>query len=1197
MSETAGQSGTPESLRQRTWRRFLKAPDGKLVDDLYAPGLRIAWRYDRCCSYFSSTVLAAASRGFGPFIQRVLDMGDQLPKPPIRLVVNEELIAADLQALHESGDTRPLEELLLKRLRKPKELLEKQRLGMLAWLAREGWLEVRVGVMRHGAGIVHAKFGLIRDSNGDAVVFSGSGNESASGLVANYERLEVSSSWDDPERAEEYAQEFEQLWTDTHPDVHIVPLPEAVRLKLIKMAPEEPPVTEPDLAVERQRAAMLWRFITEAPFFPDGDATCDETALVRMWPHQAKVISDVAAAWPDGRLLCDEVGMGKTVEAILILRRLLAGRGVRRALILLPAGLVVQWQGELREKGGLVVPRLEGTTTLVAPDGSVTRVESLAEALRQDVLLMSRETARVENNLNMLLEAEPWDLVLLDESHAARRRAQEEGEFNSGNLLLTLLRRLQLRCRTRGIMLLSATPMQTQPWEPWDLLQVLGEGGAWLADFSGVRTYYQAIRELQGGQCGQKTARETAHIIAADPAYPPLDGVDPRDGAGVARLLSFAPISRRPELAAWLRRGSPLTRRMHRNTRGTLRDYYQRGMLDSPPPARRVLDLEYDFDTQAERDVYNAVSAYIEKRFEELENDKPGKGFVMTIYRRRASSSPEALKRSLGRRRDGLQQVASRRAYDLVLASSDVPEALDADEVPEGSGKVPASLPTDPAIARKELVEVEGLLERLEGLHGHDSKREHFFGVLRRVTDDGRAVLVFTEYTDTMDYLRESVIGHYGNQVGCYSGDGGQVWTGTAWSRVSKERITALVREGDLRLLICTDAASEGLNLQAAGALINYDLPWNPSRVEQRIGRIDRIGQQHAEVLVANIFLANSVDDRVYRALRERCGLFEHFVGSMQPVLARARRMLLGQEHEDLAALIQEAAEVEKDPLAGETYVESPAGAVDAGQPAVTVSDIVEALASLPEIGDVTRRVKGTPPVFSLKVPGQKPVRLAASPAMLDEDESLTPVSPTAPVLRELASYLHRTGEHLPLVTGSYEDGAFRTTVAYWIHGTKAYLVQTMQQLRDLLNAWDGQYADPAKWVGVQRRAVSNARKLVGERVIHATEQEAASRERQIEAVRLRLKRELGRYLVCQTRGDASDLNAVLYGELNKDGAGTRRLRVVFERIGGYPEWDGNLCQELEEWHAGLSEPQRQTRLLGSPLDAALADPRWEMQG
>ena len=335
-------------------------------------------------------------------------------------MVNEELAAEDVQAMTETGNSSQLEEHLLRRFKNSKEALEKDRLGMLAWLVKQGLLEVRVGVMRSGGGIVHAKFGIMTDEASDAVVFSGSGNESAQGLLANYEQLEVSTSWEDLNRHQEYTREFESPWKNTHSDVYTVTLPEALRLKLVKFAPREAPVVEPSTALARQKAAMIWKFIVEAPYLPNGAAACDATAMVDLWPHQRRVVEETAKAWPDGRLLCDEVGMGKTIEAILILRRLMAGRGVRRVLVLLPAGLLKQWQAELREKGGMIFPRLEGTSQLVWPDDRAEKVGSLAEALEQDVLLMSRETARTENNMPYLLAAEPWDLVLMDEAHTPR---------------------------------------------------------------------------------------------------------------------------------------------------------------------------------------------------------------------------------------------------------------------------------------------------------------------------------------------------------------------------------------------------------------------------------------------------------------------------------------------------------------------------------------------------------------------------------------------------------------------------------------------------------------------------------------------------------------------------------------------------------------------------------------------------------
>lgn len=1060
MPSTAG-------LRSRVWTRFLQGPDPLLLDELYVPGLTEAVRYDRCCAYFSSTVLAAAARGFGRLIQRLIAMGNDAPKPAVRLIVNEELSREDVRTMVETGDTRRLEETLKKHFKNPKDVLERQRLAMLGWLVKEGLLSVRVGVMRHGTGIVHGKYGIMTDPVGDAIVFAGSGNESTQGLVGNYEQLEVSTSWGDAERYENYRKEFDLLWKDNHADVHTVTLPEALRLKLIKFAPKEPPVVEPSNALDRQKAAMIWQYIVEAPFFPDGGDTCDATAMVDLWPHQRHVVEEIANAWPDGRLLCDEVGMGKTIEAILVLRRLMAGRGVRRALVLVPAGLSKQWQGELREKGGLIVPRLEGINKLVWPDESEQRVEGLADALKEDVLLLSRETARTERNLPTMLETEPWDIVLLDEAHAARRRKQEEGEFNTGNLLLNLLRQLQLRRRARGILFLSATPMQTHPWEPWDLLGVLGEGGAWLADFSAVRSYYEAIASIRSGQCSMETASTAAAVIVGDKEFPDLQGRlgTMMDQRSLANQLAFTRPGNREEVADWLRQASPLARRMHRNTRTTLRRYHQAGLLKSPPPHRQVSDIKYDYRDAREREAYDAITGYIDKRFEELEGEKAGKGFVMTVYRRRAASSPFALRESLRRRREGLELVIRQRACLWDVNRGDTPEDMDFDDLPEGDieGRISAALPDDPEVARRERDEVDSLSGSLRALGACDSKRDAFFTILRHATDDGRPALVFTQYTDTMMYLRESLVGHYDQRLGCYSGAGGAIWNGMEWKIVTKDAITRALSEGQLSVLICTDAASEGLNLQAAGAVINYDLPWNPSKVEQRIGRIDRIGQKYADVRVVNLFLTDSVDEQVYAVLRQRCRLFEHFVGSMQPVLARARRMLMGQEPVNPEILTAQASEVEQDNLMREMYLEGAASAVEQIRAAVRRDEVEAAFAFLSgDFGPRAIRRKGK---RCVEVRGLA-TKASFGPDVeaLEADRSAIPMSPLVAQLWDLAGRLVRTGERLPLVIGSSQEGPFRSSVAVWVGKLEMVSVKTLSDLSALAEKWDGSYPDPEHW-------------------------------------------------------------------------------------------------------------------------------------
>lgn len=1182
-------------LRDRAWKRFLRGPDPQLLDELYVPALGAAAKYDRCCAYFSSSVLAAAARGFAGFIERLLARTQRPTGPLIRFVVNEELAADDLQALMERQDTTALEELLLKRLKTPKDLLEKQRLGMLAWLVKEGWLEVRVGVMRQGGGIVHAKFGIVTDDHGDAVVFNGSGNETASGLRGNYEALEVSTSWGDPERHTEYVAEFDRLWRDRHADVHTVPLPEAVQKKLIRLAPDEAPIVEPGDALARQKAFMQLQFALEAPFMEGGGPACDATAFVELWPHQRRVVRETAEAWPDGRLLCDEVGMGKTIEAICVLRRLLAGRGVRRALLLVPKGLLKQWQAELREKGGLTVPRLEGLDKIVWPDGREERTEGLEGALDHDLLLMSRETARTENNRLLLMKAKRWDLVLLDEAHAARRRKQEEREYNPASLLLALLRELQLRQQTRSIMLLSATPMQTHPWEPWDLLATLGEGGIWLAEFKSVFRFYSAMNAVRDGRLTMPEAKWVARLIATDPLFPacPNEQIKNSDAAMVAQKLVFAAPGERESLSRWLRSGTPLSRRMHRNTRDTLRQYHRLGLLDRPPPNRIVDDARFDYKDPREREVYDAVTDYIDKRFGELEREKPGKGFVMTIYRRRAASSPLALERSLERRKQGLASVVKKHLADS-YAEDEAFDVIDLDDLGDeiGADKVSAALPNDPKAALGEMSQIESLLESLRSLKGVDSKRDEFISRVKAARDDGRSVLVFTQYTDSMEYLRDPMVDLFGDCVGCYSGDGGAVWDGQTWAAVTKDQITTRLRSGELRVVVCTDAASEGLNLQAASALVNYDLPWNPSRVEQRIGRIDRIGQRFGQILITNLLLKDSVDDQVYRALRVRCGLFEHFVGPMQPVLARARLMLLGRATADAHELERMAKEQAADALAAEAYLSSEAMPEAIVPPAVDLLQFRDCVEGLDGIDGFSVAADAEGAVRVRRADGRVSCVLASNPGVLERRKEAVPLSLQSGVVRDILATLARPGERLPLVTGIAEIDGFRRVVMGWIGDGGAEPVERMADLASRIAGWDGLGPTPDQVVQAQSWARTKAQELAQRDAEQATSRAARAQVAQVAAATARLNAEIGRFLACLS-GDTADLNATFYEQMGRASATAMRLRTCYERLHGYPDWDELSVEELRAWLATTADARRQIMITGTELDAALGDPRW----
>lgn len=1182
-----------QSLKEVAWKRFLRAPDAQLLDELYVPALSRATRYDRCCAYFSSQVLAVAARGFGGFIENLLAYGDTLPKPAARLLVNEQIDAEDLDALSATGDQTHLIDHLLKKFKTPQNALEQRRLEMLAWMVASGWLEVRVGWMSRTRGIAHAKYGIITDLNQDAIAFMGSDNETGSALIENYEELEIRPSWQDPDFVRYYQARFDALWQDRDEYVRVYSLPDAVRTKIISFAPKSPP-KEIKQNTKDLVTAMLWHYIGAAAYLPNGEHACDATAMVDLWPHQHRVVNETAPHFPAGRLLCDEVGMGKTVEAIQVLRRLLNGRGVERALLLTPAGLLQQWQEELREKGGLLVPRWE-SGYLCLPNGDKDKVEA-ADALAQHrVLLLSREWARLPGNRDLVLSAPVWDLVLLDEAHAARRSAQEEREFNSANLLLRLLRELQLRGRARGILLLSATPMQTQPWEPWDLLGVLGVGGRWMVEFDDIRAYYQGIAALKSGGLDAQQADTIARLVENDPTFPPAPNGGPALSAPLAQKLAFAFGDEQRRYADWLRHGAPLERRMHRNTRDTLRQYYERGMLDLPPPRRQVRDEVFDYQEQAERVCYQAIETYINERYDQLEKEKAGKGFVMTIYRRRAASSPYALRCSLQRRRDKLERVILRQGWDEQLSWED--EQVDSRDLSDAGIEEQAidpALPDHPQAAQAEKRQIVSLLDQLGALGATDSKLAHFWAVLREATADGRAALVFTEYADTLTYLRDQLRPAYGKTLGCYSGAGGQVLGEQGWTRVSKAEIAGRLTSGELHVLLCTDAASEGLNLQAASALINYDLPWNPSKVEQRIGRIDRIGQRQPLLPIRNLFLDDSVDMRVYQVLRERCGLFEHFVGKMQPVLALVREALRqnlrpGQVAGLTQQLREAAAAVERDETTGSVFVQADAETLPAVLAPVTRADIEAALSRLESMSGqvVARRVKGQP-VWRLAGLGRRHIQVTLDRKTLEQDEEIIPLTLGAEVLETLVSKLALPG-HTPLVLETCASGSYRCCEARWVGAEGISVVESVRQLAEWADAWDGAPPPPDLRLQAQNQARAAAQERVRAMQAAAQAEEESNLRSQIDAAHRRLRRELA----CTLRalGDG-DLDTLLHRAVQRELPGGRYHQAL-QLLGGYPVWHAEEIVHAETFVRLASAKQLKARVAGSEVDAAINDPRW----
>ena len=298
------------------------------------------------------------------------------------------------------------------------------------------------------------------------------------------------------------------------------------------------------------------------------------------------------------------------------------------------------------------------------------------------------------------------------------------------------------------------------------------------------------------------------------------------------------------------------------------------------------IDLSTD-----ERKLYDEVEGYISTTYNQATvQERNAVGFVMTIYRRRLASSFYALGRTLEAH---LKAIAN---HCVASTQGDLEEILDEG----GEGDEPdldeAAKLEQAALTLEEQSDIDRLLGMIRRLPP-DTKAERLRETVAALRAQGYGqVMVFTQFTDTMDFLRGQLGRDAEVKIMCFSGRGGEVIaTDGTWRTISRDDVKRRFREGRADVLLCTDAAAEGLNFQFCGALVNYDMPWNPMRVEQRIGRIDRLGQKHPNIRIVNLHYADTVETDVYRALRERIGLFENVVGQLQPILARLPALISGR--------------------------------------------------------------------------------------------------------------------------------------------------------------------------------------------------------------------------------------------------------------------------------------------------------------
>ena len=973
------------------------------LNSFYVPVLQRATAYDRVAGYFSSSSFVSAAAGLARFIGN---------SGTIRLLVGTQLSEADRDALLGQADFADVVAHSLSgefdHALSAGEVA-RQRLEVIAWLVREGRLQIRVGVPCDADGIplagaeagqryFHAKFGVLADGAGDRVAFDGSINESASGWQHNFESFSVYQSWRAEgwsDHGEPLAQQFEELWSGEPPRSgavgttwRTVPLPQAVHDRLVQLVPPDwtPPPRDPLEPPPALTPAELERLAA----IRDAPGTCSGVGLVSAavepWPHQLAIARRITETWPRSYLLADEVGLGKTIETGLVLRELLLSGRLSTALLLVPASVLIQWQEELSEKFLLDVPRLDGAE-LVWVDGRRVPAGSAGGSgwRSAPVLLASSHLARRRDHRAALTEGDPWDLVFVDEAHHARRRGTKASD--SPNQMLATLLAMKGAGMWNVLLLASATPMQMNTHDIWDLLNLFGLPSPWSESPKLLERYFAEFGVEFADREWLFLRRMLAGHFAAVDAEPSLVAELKAELGLVAakRITEFhkRPYSKsvtrdlnkeeRTHWDTWLRANTPVRDRVFRTTRATLRRYQADGVLPEGTvvPERRVTHESCELGESAEA-LYVRIDSYIQRHYDAYLADRGRRplGFIMTVYRQRLTSSFHAVRCSLERRREVLQGRLPPDAFidDDDLASSEESNARTASGPAAGDEWDDAVAASKDDSLAEELAELDSFISELSDLPPDEPKTQKLYELLETSFTVGhRSAVVFTQYADTLRYLRERLRIIYGTGIVCYYGGRGERWDPDAgdWSAISKERVKELFRQGDdVRIMLGTDSMSEGLNLQTCARVINYDLPWNFMRVEQRIGRVDRIGGQPL-VEVTNLSYTGTVEDDILRRIEERLRWFTTVVGSAQPVLASMesamQRAALGQITPDNA--IHEIEQMNRQAIASRVRLEDLDAVPHHPQPLRPAMDLTGLLDSLRAIPSCAERLSAHPDI------------------------------------------------------------------------------------------------------------------------------------------------------------------------------------------------------------------------------------------
>ena len=866
--------------------------------------------YDRISSYFSLNSFLAISSGIEAILQR---------KGRIRVImglhdVNHEIAAAvkvsrtpDFEQYLEEIQTR-----LLKQLSSLSDEMTKNKIYTFAMMLKEGRVELKIANLRSGQGsaIFHNKRFIFRDAAGQIVSGVGGMNETVMGLTRNYDELTLSFSWESNKHTVmAHVQNFEDLWQGSIDDVEVRELEDEFIAQVVEATRTRSLRTShSNEQAGLRRLKGLMSKSTEYFFHSLPNVT--------LFPHQERVVKDVMARAPVKKMLADEVGLGKTLEAGAILKYLSNLDPNSTSIIVCPKNLMNQWRDEMAKHFDLEywnwIPserRFESIRGASWPSTSGFPFEDD----RPQRIVISRNLLATERYRNYISDLENliFDTLVFDESHAARISRDLSGKLTRSK---TWHVAKALTSSSKNCLLLTATPMQLEVSELYGQLTLLGLPESW--DRPDV--FEESIRLLAAfpDELSLDEARILGELIR-DAAATEVEGRigDTHEAAFLEKLrrcddvleLSLLIRANRETARSVFLRSHPAHNLVVRNTRQSLQEIGYKF-------PRRVHHAPEMSSTGQLGSYLQILKNYLAHEYGKVEaaispSNGGGGGLAISTYWQRVSSSLVASRLTLQKRRSRLIELKklldspdmAESKYTFINPGFEDDEELDFDPDLSLDDSIIQAADEDLGPSKHlilhaiqtETIAIKQVIDKLDELQSDpdfiDPKFKTALEIIEREIPYGPVVL-FSKYTDTLfgflDYLESRRPDLATNELGFYTGS--SVWLSIEGHQElsNKSAVVQAVFSGRIKVLLCSDAASEGLNLQASGVVVNIDVPWNPARLEQRIGRIDRLGQKRDEVKIYNLWYPDSVEAEMYSRLLSRKDLMEVAVGRYPTLVA-----------------------------------------------------------------------------------------------------------------------------------------------------------------------------------------------------------------------------------------------------------------------------------------------------------------------